>query len=902
MKSVKKYLRSFLALLIVATLGCTGSIGTLTANAAPAAPSGLRTDYYDMSGYQFTILQWSRVSNASGYRLYRANTENGDYILFYDGLGLSGADDHLMSDLTYPSSENNVFFYKIAAMVNGEETELSNAVCNRPELASTAKEPVDEETDESSLEELPTEEIEIVEPETKEPETKEPETEEAETGESSLEEVQTGSSTGEASSNNGLTAGELTSGSNNSSAGVGIMSMMTLNAVALQKTDISVTWEYDGNFDYFDVYRSETEDGEYELVAIELDNMYFRDSGLEEKKEYFYQIAVVYNDTEVLYGPVSATTNGELELPSNLTVTAKDTTTITVDWDAASGADYYEIYRSLQADDGFVMIAGPLVETTYEDTNLTPDTTYYYIVRAVQECETCGGIGPESATTMKVLGQPSNIQATATGTTTIDVEWVAAVNATSYMLYRSLTVDGTYEQIGGTITGTTYADTNLTPDTTYYYKVRSVGQEQISVYVGPANATTWKGLGNPASITATATGTTTIDVTWTTASNATSYMLYRSTSENGTYDQIGGTITGTTYNDTNLSPNTTYYYKVRSVGQGQIGDYVGPANATTWKVLGDPANIKATATGTSTITVTWTAASNATSYVLSRSTSANGTYTPIGGTITGTTYYDSGLLSGTTYYYKVYAVGQNQTSNEIGPANATTWKALGAPASIKATATGTSTITVNWDVGTNATSYKLYRSTSANGTYTQIGGTLTGTTYYDTGLTHNTTYYYKVRSVGQNQESGLVGPAHATTWKLKHQPTSYYPQITNACCRIYVNLVVNNANTYPTEIAGFELYMHTNQSEASPPSTGGWTLVAAKSMSSSTTTWYRNQLTVYAGNMLGVYPNRYHYKYRFRYTDGTYSEFSQIGRLTTLSGTFASCAGRNHGPGGWQYE
>jgi glucan endo-1,3-alpha-glucosidase len=78
-----------------------------------------------------------------------------------------------------------------------------------------------------------------------------------------------------------------------------------------------------------------------------------------------------------------------------------------------------------------------------------------------------------------------------------------------------------------------------------------------------------------------------------------------------------------------------------------------------------PTQVSATASGTS-INLSWTGSSGASSYSIFRGTSSNGeSTTPLATGITGTHYTDSGLTSGTTYYYKVAAVnaaGSTQSS------------------------------------------------------------------------------------------------------------------------------------------------------------------------------------------------------------------------------------------------
>ncbi|MCH9739279.1 MAG: CHAP domain-containing protein [Epsilonproteobacteria bacterium] len=80
-------------------------------------------------------------------------------------------------------------------------------------------------------------------------------------------------------------------------------------------------------------------------------------------------------------------------------------------------------------------------------------------------------------------------------------------------------------------------------------------------------------------------GTTKNYIGWGSVSGATLYKLYRATSANGTYQQIYY-ANGTSYSDsgTHLSPNTTYYYKVKAGNDGGWSNYSNYRSVTTQPV------------------------------------------------------------------------------------------------------------------------------------------------------------------------------------------------------------------------------------------------------------------------------------------------------------------------------
>ena len=95
-----------------------------------------------------------------------------------------------------------------------------------------------------------------------------------------------------------------------------------------------------------------------------------------------------------------------------------------------------------------------------------------------------------------------------------------------------------------------------------------------------------------------------------------------------------------------------------------------------------------------------------------------------------------------------------------------------APSNAIATATTSASITVGWTSNsTNESGFKVKRSTSATGTFTQVGTAGAGvTSYIDTGLTPATTYYYQVVATNANGDSNATNVASATTFPTYAEP------------------------------------------------------------------------------------------------------------------------------------
>src|SRR5205807_798408 len=124
--------------------------------------------------------------------------------------------------------------------------------------------------------------------------------------------------------------------------------------------------------------------------------------------------------------------------------------------------------------------------------------------------------------------------------------------------------------------------------------------------------------------------------------------------------------------NTGLSPNTTYYYSVRTCEPDGGCSVLSspPASATTKPLTPDtPTGVTATQKTSSSITVSWTASDRAAWYQVFSSTSPLGPFTKFGGTsgTTGTSLVIFGLNPGTTYYFEVRANDPGGSSELSSP-------------------------------------------------------------------------------------------------------------------------------------------------------------------------------------------------------------------------------------------
>lgn len=498
------------------------------------------------------------------------------------------------------------------------------------------------------------------------------------------------------------------------------------------------------------------------------------------------------NELYPYWGPIKSKPNP----PGNLVLSNVTSSTIDLSWDDNSvNEDEFRIYRGDNANTStFSQVAtNNTNDTTYTDTGLTPNTHYYYYVSASNELGESSGSNTADTTTLDTQPAfPTNLSATPAdcSDTMVNLTWNDNSGdtwgqETGFVIWRDPEAAFTdpADKIDTVDTNdTSYIDTGLTRNTTYYYQIKSFSDTLGSRGWAPdtATITTCDTAPNPPqNLVITSTTDTKVDLQWDTDStNESGFEIQRSSPDTGSWSTVGTAAAGdTTFIDSTANPNTHYYYRVMAFNTGGACNcdtlYSASSNeadtTTPDTAPQAPSNLTAVIDcSDSTVDLTWQDNSNGTwgnelGFAIERSAGDSTSFAPLAMVnANDTDYQDSGLVSDTTYYYQVKAYNASGTSAASNITSVQTPPA--GPTGLTATVISSTRVDLSWNApGSNAIRFCLERGTDTSA-FAPIDCVDTPmTTYQDTSVAANNYYYYRVKAENTSCSSGYSNVAEANT-------------------------------------------------------------------------------------------------------------------------------------------
>ena len=558
-------------------------------------------------------------------------------------------------------------------------------------------------------------------------------------------------------------------------------------------------------------------------------------TGLDPNTEYEFRVRAISDMGTSVAAVLTAITLPAIPVaPTGLEATS-NSNSITLEWDpvvavSPGGKEIvgYRIQRRVVGEMKFPVIVQDTGNTdaSYTDGDVLQGIAYEYRVRAidrnaggetpgVRSARVIAATRPAAPTDLMVTGSTTAV----TGSTTavaVALSWAASTNpdgspdtsVIGYQIQRGFDTSGAFTPIsvglggaGVTTTATEYTDTDmaLAHNSIYRYQVRARNAAGFGDFSTTINVRTLPDApAAPVLNPVTNTGTSSVTLTWNRPNDnggpLKGFQIQRRAQGEADFSDITRAPTqfgaqldqaDTSYTDEGLSPGTDYSYQIsafniNSTGTAESGP--SPAvTATTMEQTGAPAAPvlnPVTNTGTTSITLTWTAPADPgdtalASYSIERQ-EAGGAFLPLTPnpplTAASTSYTDEGLSPATDYSYRLRAINQGGLISGPSPAvSAMTMEQTGAPAApgdLQAI-TGATRITLTWDTpatnGGMLDTYSIERRIGI-GAFEPLtpNPALTGisTSYTDTGLSPSITYSYRVRAI--NQGNLISAPSTVT--------------------------------------------------------------------------------------------------------------------------------------------
>ena len=336
---------------------------------------------------------------------------------------------------------------------------------------------------------------------------------------------------------------------------------------------IKTSWQKVSGATGYIVYRSQYSGGKWSgwksVATLKADKTYYGDTGVSAGETYRYTVRALCNKTKSSF----KASDGIMYLSVPTVKIANAKNGVSVSWNKIKGALNYTVYRAELVNgkwSSWKVLDKACNNIKYVDTTAVSGVTYKYTVRAVNNQYRSSY--KNSSQLLYLLMPTVKIQNASNG---IKVSWSKANGATGYIVYRSQYSGGKWS--GWKSIGTTkaaklsFVDKGTKAGVQYRYTVRAINGNVKSTFAATNGLVR---LLTPTVKAATANAG--IKVTWSKASGATGYIVYRAEYVNGkwsSWKNIGKLGNVSSYTDTAVTSGVAYRYTVRAYNGTSYSGY-----------------------------------------------------------------------------------------------------------------------------------------------------------------------------------------------------------------------------------------------------------------------------------------------------------------------------------------
>lgn len=290
-------------------------------------------------------------------------------------------------------------------------------------------------------------------------------------------------------SNSGLTAGSLYhyrvrayvtlgttkhyGGFSTTKSALAIARPAIIGIAPASKTSIRLSWSPVYSASGYIIFRRSGEDEQFTEIAWVKGNTYI-DRELQYGTLYHYKLKAYSDiDSNKYYGDLGTVKSCFLiDRPSFIDIIPKSADSMSLSWTPVERASGYLLYRKVPADSSYQLISW-VKGTSFTDKNLTEGAIYHYKVRAYAELASGKQYGEFSAIKSGiVICRPEISNIVAENGTSTRLSWLAVSGVDGYTVYRSTTTVGPFQAIAS-LAGRAYRDQGLSVNDYVYYQIRA---------------------------------------------------------------------------------------------------------------------------------------------------------------------------------------------------------------------------------------------------------------------------------------------------------------------------------------------------------------------------------------------------------------------------------------------
>jgi len=457
-------------------------------------------------------------------------------------------------------------------------------------------------------------------------------------------------------------------------------------------------------------------------------------------------------------------------------------TQVKLDWSSVPTAQAYRLLRRTDPDPAVspdivvdtITVLNQLDSLSYTDTNLTPDTTYYYTIEAyssdaVFDSGTKLDMTTATVTTSSMI-TPYNLQAVYNiNTKEVTMSWIASMYADACTIKR-YTDTGSPTSFPADDTTHTVIDERGLAESDMGKEIRytvtsargaMTSEESIPVTVRPIAVPELKAVPADGSIHI---------FSETKNTDFSKFTLVRSKWNGtswGSWENVTSDFTSGRYNDTLPEGGQYRYMLVARSG------YSGYSNVTEYlNALGAPTNLSAKVMSPTSIWVSWTNAPGNTGSIKVFRSVGSGSFSEIATLSADKTVYvdDITVVPGTVYTYRIMAYESSENYSQSATVSVSETLPA-APTSLRADVSSSAGILLSWtDNSNNEACFVVERMTSP-GQYQAVAdvlanpGTSSRVTHLDDkDLVAGNTYIYRVYAVNALGKSPYSNEVTVSSW------------------------------------------------------------------------------------------------------------------------------------------